>query len=419
MSTSAKAGKAARSTDTDAPAHDSRGGRGASLAAPPSGMHFVDGAAPAPGPAVLQAKRAGVPAQSLPPALQDGIESMSGLSMDDVRVHYNSQRPAQLGALAYAQGREIHLGPGQEHALPHEAWHVVQQAQGRVRPALQAKGGPAINDQQHLEREADAMGAQALSTRPTAAPRSGLSAAPPSATGTDAVVQCWPGFIDRWLQKRRGFTPVEDPDRDLAEQAKLVGHQAQETGETVDGQRRDMFIDGAVQVGVEGAKMGLDALTAPTIGVPVGTAVGGAMSLGKVAHSGKKAHKKKGKGKSVAKAMGTEMLKEGASEAVGNIPVVGEFIGMVEGVGKMAYAVLQSDQSRYDEKQHAMDELVSQHPVIARAEQRLKEGGLEPDAQRRLEKAVDRYYKTLEKGQAWQGKKAENGKMPLLAREFE
>ena len=37
--------------------------------------------------------------------LKSGIESLSGMSMDSVRVHYNSSQPAQLNALAYAQGR--------------------------------------------------------------------------------------------------------------------------------------------------------------------------------------------------------------------------------------------------------------------------------------------------------------------------
>ncbi|MEM7041075.1 MAG: DUF4157 domain-containing protein [Bacteroidota bacterium] len=36
-------------------------------------------------------------------------------------------------AHAYDQGTDIHIGPGQEKHLPHEAWHVVQQKQGRVR----------------------------------------------------------------------------------------------------------------------------------------------------------------------------------------------------------------------------------------------------------------------------------------------
>ncbi|HCC51392.1 MAG TPA: hypothetical protein DEQ30_04490, partial [Porphyromonadaceae bacterium] len=68
----------------------------------------------------------------LPDDLKTGIENLSGYSMDDVRVHYNSGKPAQLQALAYTQGTDIHVAPGQEKHLPHEAWHVVQQKQGRV-----------------------------------------------------------------------------------------------------------------------------------------------------------------------------------------------------------------------------------------------------------------------------------------------
>jgi len=96
----------------------------------------------------------------LPGRLKSGIESLSGMSMDHVKVHYNSSKPAQLQAHAYAQGSEIHVAPGQERHLAHEAWHLVQQAQGRVRPTLQMKMG-AINDDRSLETEADVMGAKA------------------------------------------------------------------------------------------------------------------------------------------------------------------------------------------------------------------------------------------------------------------
>ena len=98
---------------------------------------------------------------SLPHRLKHGIEALSGMSMDAVKVHYNSSRPAQLNALAHAQGTDIHLAPGQEAHLPHEAWHVVQQAQGRVRPTLQTKSGTPVNDETALEHEADVMGARA------------------------------------------------------------------------------------------------------------------------------------------------------------------------------------------------------------------------------------------------------------------
>jgi len=98
----------------------------------------------------------------MPDNLKSGIESLSGLSMDAVRVHYNSSQPPQLNALAYAQGTDIHIAPGQEQHLPHEAWHVVQQAQGRVQPTMQMKDGVSVNDDAGLEHEADVMGAKAV-----------------------------------------------------------------------------------------------------------------------------------------------------------------------------------------------------------------------------------------------------------------
>ncbi len=98
----------------------------------------------------------------LPNQLKANIETMSGYTMDDVKVHYNSSKPAQLQAHAYAQGTDIHIASGQEKHLAHEAWHVVQQKQGRVQPTKQMKGKVNINDDDELEREADVMGAKAL-----------------------------------------------------------------------------------------------------------------------------------------------------------------------------------------------------------------------------------------------------------------
>ncbi|WNR43361.1 eCIS core domain-containing protein [Paenibacillus roseipurpureus] len=98
----------------------------------------------------------------LPDQLKSGVESLSGYSLDDVKVHYNSSRPAELQALAYAQGTDIHVGPGQEQHLPHEAWHVAQQKQGRVKPTLQMNKDVHINDDAGLEHEADQMGAKAM-----------------------------------------------------------------------------------------------------------------------------------------------------------------------------------------------------------------------------------------------------------------
>jgi hypothetical protein len=93
--------------------------------------------------------------------LRTAIESLSGIDLDGVQVHYGSAEPARFGAHAFTQGSEIHLGPGQERHLAHEAWHVVQQAQGRVAPTVQMKGGLSANHDPALEAEADAMGDRA------------------------------------------------------------------------------------------------------------------------------------------------------------------------------------------------------------------------------------------------------------------
>jgi len=99
----------------------------------------------------------------MPDNLKAGVESLSGMDMNDVRVHYNSNKPPEVGALAYTQGTDIHVAPGQEKYLPHEAWHVVQQAQGRVRPTIQLKD-ILINDDAGLEKEADIVGTKIART---------------------------------------------------------------------------------------------------------------------------------------------------------------------------------------------------------------------------------------------------------------
>lgn len=122
------------------------------VASMPAGLHYAAG--------VMQRGHAAGAGQALPFGLRAGIESLSGMDMSHVRVHYASPLPAQVNALAYAQGAHIHLAGGEEKHLPHEAWHVVQQRQGRVRETMQM-AGMGVNDDVGLEREADAMGRRA------------------------------------------------------------------------------------------------------------------------------------------------------------------------------------------------------------------------------------------------------------------
>ena len=116
----------------------------------------------------IQAKPDGREAENrtgIPDRLRSGLETLSGMDLSGVRVHRGSDKPAKIQALAYTQGQDIHVAPGQEKHLPHEGWHAVQQMEGRVKPTMKAHG-VAINDSAGLEREADVMGKRALQAKP-------------------------------------------------------------------------------------------------------------------------------------------------------------------------------------------------------------------------------------------------------------
>lgn len=135
----------------------------------------------------------GVNNTGLPDQLKSGIENLSGMSMDHVKVHYNSAEPAQLNAHAYAQGSDIHVAPGQEKHLPHEAWHVVQQAQGRVKPTVQMKNDVPVNDDVSLESEADIMGEKAMSASGTDAIAVSSAVLPAATAQLKSVIQLHKG----------------------------------------------------------------------------------------------------------------------------------------------------------------------------------------------------------------------------------
>lgn len=90
----------------------------------------------------------------IPTQMKLDFERRSGLSFDDVRVHYNSDKPAQLQALAYTQGTQVYVGPGQERHLPHELGHVVQQKTQEI-PITSFINHIPVNTDAALEREAD------------------------------------------------------------------------------------------------------------------------------------------------------------------------------------------------------------------------------------------------------------------------
>lgn len=142
-----------------------------------------------PAPVQRQNDEAAENRTGMPGPLKAGLEALSGKNLSGIRVHTNSSRPAQLDALAYTQGRDIHMAPGQEKHLGHEGWHVVQQMQGRVKPTIQARG-VSINDDVGLEREADVMGSIALQAKGEAHPKSDVA-------GQNAGTFPWGSAIQR------------------------------------------------------------------------------------------------------------------------------------------------------------------------------------------------------------------------------
>lgn len=102
----------------------------------------------------------------LPDTLKSGVENLLGLSIDEVKVHYNSDKQVQIHAHAYGQGTDINIASGHEKHLPHEAWYVVQQKHGRVQPTTMMKGKVPINDNIGLEKGANKMEAKALQMKP-------------------------------------------------------------------------------------------------------------------------------------------------------------------------------------------------------------------------------------------------------------
>lgn len=141
----------------------------------------------------------------MPDNLKSGIENLSGHDMSDVRVHYNSPKPQQLSAHAYAQGTNIHIASGQEKHLPHEAWHIAQQKQGRVKPTMQMQGGVNVNDDKALEKEADVMGGKALQMKSNTPAEKSLKIAPKSNTTISFkknIVQ-----LTKTSKEKKSYTP--------------------------------------------------------------------------------------------------------------------------------------------------------------------------------------------------------------------
>lgn len=104
----------------------------------------------------------------IPDDVKQRMENSFGTDFSSVRVHPDSSKAPDVGALAFTQGTDIHFAPGQfkpdtssgQQLLGHELTHVIQQAEGRVQPTTEI-AGMSVNDDVSLEHEADVLGAKA------------------------------------------------------------------------------------------------------------------------------------------------------------------------------------------------------------------------------------------------------------------
>ena len=100
-------------------------------------------------------------------ALKSSASQFFAHDFSDVNIVQQSTDAQNMGALAYAQGRDVHFAPGvlplqrlsrdQAMVAGHEFAHVVQQAEGRV-PVTGTIQGKPLNDNKGLETEADNAG---------------------------------------------------------------------------------------------------------------------------------------------------------------------------------------------------------------------------------------------------------------------
>ncbi len=121
------------------------------------------------GPMTESAKTTPGGNNNLPPEILANMENALGHDFSNVNIHQNSKSAEEAGALAYAQGNNVHFAPGQfdpgskkgQELIGHEMTHVAQQREGKVAATTTLGTGMKVNDNPGLEKEADEIGAKA------------------------------------------------------------------------------------------------------------------------------------------------------------------------------------------------------------------------------------------------------------------
>ena len=189
---------------------------------------------------------------------------------------------------------------------------------------------------------------------------------------------------------------------DQVEGFRMAGRRAAAQGGAIGSTRTQDALSGVQDMGLAGGEMGLDAA------VPgLGYGVGAASSVKAIRDARKQGD-----------SMGAASVGEGARTAAGFIPVVGQFVGFVEGMAKVATATFQSDSSRTQGKIDQAREILAHAEewlgrLPALREEIRASGNAEQLA--RVDKAEARLRASVAQTEAWVAKKGGRGTMPLLS----
>lgn len=94
----------------------------------------------------------------IPVQLKTRTEDSTRVPFNYVRANYNSDKPAKLDTLAYTNGNQVGISPGQKRYSAYDLRNAMQQKLNAVRASVRYEGNEAINTDVELERQSDVSG---------------------------------------------------------------------------------------------------------------------------------------------------------------------------------------------------------------------------------------------------------------------
>ncbi|MFK7796177.1 MAG: hypothetical protein AB8E82_01910 [Aureispira sp.] len=81
---------------------------------------------------------------SIPDNMKAAMEYLSGISLDAVQVHYNSEKPAEKNLSIYSEGTDVYVAPNAENELGKELLTVMEYLQQQEETTPPLLGAPTV-----------------------------------------------------------------------------------------------------------------------------------------------------------------------------------------------------------------------------------------------------------------------------------